>query len=65
MPGQITIEDLAVLQVIIIPLMGALWWSLNRRLDRLETKIDAHPSADVCNTRYDALKDRLVKLEVP
>ena len=43
MLSQIEISTTVILQIAFFPLLGALWRSINRRIDRLENTMNGMP----------------------
>ena len=60
---HIPVDLTMILQVCVFPLIGALWLSLTKRIDRLEVKVDRMPTRELCASRHQAADQRLVRLE--
>ena len=63
LPG-IPIDRATILQLLVFPLLGAHWYALNKRIERIERKLDtSYVTSDLCETRHEHATERLARLE--
>ncbi len=61
--SQTAPDAMLVVQFLVLPLVAGMWYSIVKRIDRLESKVDNMPSGELCRDRHKSTNARLVRLE--